>query len=181
MLFGPETWLINCDSKKMDQKFTANRKLPTGTTIAQPLPWRLYCWSLWEQNTLCSHEAMTSQPQQHYKVQHQGKNHHNSSSRDVAWHQEVGSSVTSLTETEARQPSAQVCVLSVICKEKSEAFLNPWSRHPPPIPNKNNRRSEWDDLIPPYKQHEFMLSFPVLTHKNSYRGKGKMLPSHSGN
>lgn len=25
------------------------------------------------------------QPQQHYEVQHQGKNHHNSSSRDVAW------------------------------------------------------------------------------------------------
>lgn len=60
------------------------------------------------------------------------------------WHD---SSVTSLTETKARQPSAQVCVLSIICKEKSEAFLNPWSRHPPPIPNKNKQkiRMRWFD------------------------------------
>lgn len=125
----------------MDQKSTASRKLPAETTVAQPLLWQLYCWSLWEQNSLCSQEVMTSSPSSTTKFSIRARTITTAAQR--MWHD---SSVTSLTETEAKQPSAQVCVLSVICKEESvwSIFKSLVQTPTPPQPNKNKQiRMRW--------------------------------------
>lgn len=87
------------------------------------------------------------------------------------WHD---SFVTSLTETEARQPSAQFCVLSVICKEKSvwSIFKSLEQTPSPPSQIKINRRSEWDDLILPYNTTWIHVELPCsYPQKQSQRAR----------
>lgn len=83
-------------------------------------------------------------------------------------------------EREPLQDSSllKACTLPIISviKMTCEAFLNPWSRHPPPPQVKKSKsKSEWDDLIPTRTQQihvKLPCSYPQQRQQKVPERKG---------